>query len=191
MEERRRKDASGRGRRRTPRTDGSAAGPSGLTAADIMERRVHKVRPETPVDDVSQLVQVHNINGAPVVDAQGNLVGIITEDDLVFGEMGLSDGELASRGSGGLLGAPGPGAALGLVDPEGRTTPRLVGEIMTPRPFAAEEGTPVEELCRLMCQLRIHRLPIVRKRKVTGIVSTVDICRLVAEGRVRLVPTGK
>jgi CBS domain-containing protein len=62
---------------------------------------------------------------------------------------------------------------------------------MTPHPFAAEEQTPVEELCRLIFQLKIHRLPIVRKGKVTGIVSSADICRLVAEGRVRLVPAGK
>lgn len=152
-------------------------GGSGLTAADVMVRDVVTVGPETPIDEVVEIFQLSNINGAPVVDAGGHLIGIITEDDLVFGQMGLSEEELASlRPS---RGEPQERFAAG---------PRRVGEIMTSSPISAEEETPVEELCRLMWGLKIHRVPIVNKGKVTGIVSTLDICRLVAEGRVRLSP---
>jgi CBS domain-containing protein len=63
-----------------------------------------------------------------------------------------------------------------------------VEEIMTPRPIAVEEETPLEELCNLMWNLKIHRIPIISKGRVRGIVSTIDICRLVAEGQARIVP---
>ena len=65
---------------------------------------------------------------------------------------------------------------------------RCVAEIMTPRPIAVEEDTPIEELCNLMWNLKIHRIPIVSNGRVRGIISTIDICRLVVEGRARLTP---
>jgi len=50
--------------------------------------------------------------------------------------------------------------------------------------ISAEEDTPVIELCRIMWSLRIHRVPILRKGKVTGLVSSMDLCRAVLEGKI-------
>lgn len=165
---------------------------SGMTAADVMVSEVITVRLETTMEEVSELFQIHNINGAPVVDDDGLLVGIVTEDDVVVGGMGFSDEELdtldSDEGEGaGEAPAAGPAAAE-TVAGETVDETRRVAEIMTPRPITVEEDTPVEELCRLMWKLKIHRLPIVRQGRVRGIVSTIDICRLVAEGRARIVP---
>jgi CBS domain-containing protein len=172
---------------------------SGLTAADVMVRDVITVRPDLSVDEVSELFQMNNINGAPVVNSDGTLVGIITEDDIVFGRMGFTDEELdilENEESG----EKAAGTEDGFVRPaESRDkreetetadtdTAHKVGEIMTPNPIAIEEDTPVEEICRIMWRLKIHRVPVIRRGKVTGIVSTADICRLVVEGRARLVP---
>jgi CBS domain-containing protein len=165
---------------------------SGLTAADVMVSDVITVRLETTMEEVSELFQIHNINGAPVVDEDGLLVGIVTEDDVVVGGMGFSDEELDTLDgdegeTAGKAPAAGPtAAAAGEGEAVGET--RRVAEIMTPRPITVEEDTPVEELCRLMWKLKIHRIPIVSQGRVRGIVSTIDICRLVAEGRARLVP---
>ena len=147
-----------------------AARPSGLTARDVMARDVVTVDPATSVDVVSSIFQLHNINGCPVVDDEGRLIGIVTEDDLVFGRMGATDEEMAS-----------PPASNKAGSQKTRGT-HFVAEIMTPNPIAAEEETPIEELCRLMCRLRIHRIPIVRNQRVTGIVSSLDVCRLLADG---------
>ena len=168
---------------------------SGLTAADVMISEVITVRLETTMDEVSELFQIHNINGAPVVDDDGLLVGIVTEDDVVVGSMGFSDEELDTlgddeEGETGEAGAPpaaGP-AAEAVAEGEPVDETRRVGEIMTPRPITVEEDTPVEELCRLMWKLKIHRIPIVSEGRVRGIVSTIDICRLIVEGRARLMP---
>jgi CBS domain-containing protein len=152
-----------------------AAG-SGLTAADLMARDVLTVSPTTPVAEVIEILKLHNIKGAPVVGRDGELVGIVTEDDVVFGQLGISDAEreaMASEGAGGRR--------------KVRPHIRRVSEIMTQHPIAAEEDTPVEDLCRLMSRLKIHRIPIVKAGKVVGIVSTIDICRILADGRARLV----
>jgi len=148
---------------------------SGLTAADLMARDVLTVHPGTPVSEVSALFKLHNIKGAPVVEGDGDLVGIITEDDLVFGQLGISDEERE------MMSGP---------DPRSRRqvkVVRRVAEIMTHNPIAVEETAPVEDLCRLMSRLKIHRIPIVNAGKVVGIVSTIDICRLLGDGHARLV----
>ena len=54
---------------------------------------------------------------------------------------------------------------------------------MTEPAISAEEDTPVESLAELMWKMRIHRLPICMKGRLTGIVSSLDICQALAEGR--------
>ncbi|MFQ5718935.1 MAG: HPP family protein [Acidobacteriota bacterium] len=165
------------GRRRLRSDPASRAGngtEKRLTAADIMSRKVVVVHPDTTVGKVSDLFQAHNIHGAPVVDDSGALVGIISEDDLVFGPMGFSDAELARR------------AGDEKPPPAGSAATRPVRELMTHHPLTISETTPVEEICRIITRLRIHRLPVTSGGRVTGIVSSVDICRLIAEGTARL-----
>jgi CBS domain-containing protein len=156
--------------KQAPKRTAVAIGTGGLVAADIMVRDVLSVQPGTSVDEVSSIFQFHNINGAPVVDEEGILVGIITEDDLIFGRMGFSEEQIRA-------GRPRSGRSLRAVEHTLR-----VSEIMTLNPIAVEESTPIEEICRLMWRLKIHRIPVARQGKVAGIVSAIDICRLVAEG---------
>ena len=165
------------------------AGGSALTAADIMVREVYTVTADTLIADVAENFQVRNINGAPVVDEAGHLVGIVTEDDLVFGQMGYGEEEIAAQpGSAAAGGAAGEAPESGLhAVPRG---PLRVSEIMTTTPIFAAEDTPIEEICGLLWRLRIHRVPIVRDGVLTGIISTTDICRIIADGRVRLSPGG-
>ena len=173
----RRRSANGdKARKRPAKRQGAlpagSAGP--LVAADVMTRDVFMVRPDTTIEELSELFQMKNIHGAPVVDEGGRLVGIVTEDDVVFGQMGFSDAELELINADRALPAGQPPA------------PRRVGELMTANPIAVDETTPVSEICRLIWRLRIHRLPVLRNGRVCGIVSTMDLCRLIAEGRARL-----
>jgi CBS domain-containing protein len=166
------KKASGAGKRPAGARSRSQ---SGFLASDLMARDVLSVSPGTPVSDVSALFKMHNIKGAPVVERNGDLVGIITEDDLIFGQLGIPDEERER------LAGSGPGVRRGV------SVIRRVAEIMTQNPIAAAEDTPVEDLCRLMSRLKIHRIPILRGRQVVGIVSTIDICRILGDGEALLV----
>lgn len=57
--------------------------PSDTTLEDIMSRRVHSVRPETDQEEVARIVSQYNFLAVPVVDAEDQLLGIITVDDVV------------------------------------------------------------------------------------------------------------
>lgn len=54
-----------------------------MTAKDIMTTEVVTVSPDTPVEELAKLLSEHKISGVPVVDAEGNVVGIATEADII------------------------------------------------------------------------------------------------------------
>ena len=138
-----------------------------ILARDIMNRDLAVATPATSIEELCEIFQTRNIKGVPVVDAAGFLRGIVTESDVVFGGLGRGRLPFTSPAEGRL---PGPG-------------PTTVGEIMTEPAISAEEETPAERLAELMWRMRIHRLPICRKGRLTGIVSSLDICQALAEGR--------
>lgn len=134
-----------------------------MQARDLMKTDVLTV---IDTDSVTGLLDVFvrkRIHGAPVVDGEGRLVGMVTQQDAFFAAATQS-----GRPTGAGTGAP---------------APLKVADIMTAPAVTASEETDVRSLCRMMAQLGIHRLPIVRDGRVTGIVSSLDICEAVAEGK--------
>jgi CBS domain-containing protein len=141
-----------------------------MRAKDLMQREVATVRTDVPLAELADMLQQAHIHGAPVVADDGVLVGFVSQEDVLFGTM---------------TGPPDP--------PEGdRHIPRTdefvtrVGDIMTAPAVTATEETDVRDLCRLMWRLRLHHIPIVRDDKVMGIVSSLDLCRVIADGGVEV-----
>jgi CBS domain-containing protein len=54
-----------------------------MIASDIMTRKVATIRPETSAQEAAQLLDEKRISGAPVVDAESKIIGIITEADII------------------------------------------------------------------------------------------------------------
>lgn len=136
-----------------------------MRAKDLMQKDVVTIREDASVDQLCDLLQVEHIHGVPVLSAAGELVGIVSEEDVVYGVMGVPGPPSADRPSGG----------------DGVR----VRDIMTSPPVCATEETDVVELCRMMWGMRIHHVPIVREGRVSGIVSSLDLVRAVAEGSLR------
>ena len=63
-----------------------------LTVADVMTQPVLSVTPETALQDAVQLISDHHVSGLPVVDADGALIGELTEQDLMVRESGVDAG---------------------------------------------------------------------------------------------------
>ena len=126
-----------------------------MRAKDLMNTDVVTIRDDAPVSQLCDTMQVAHANGLPVLNARGELVGIVTEDDILYGTMGVFDKD---------------GSAV------------LVGEIMTSPAICATEDTDVAELSRMMWGMRIHRIPILLDGRVTGVVTALDVVRAVAEG---------
>ena len=147
-----------------------------MRASDIMTRDVATVTPETRIEGLCDLLRERKISGAPVVDAQGRLVGIVSKDDVLFRGRGIQS-EIRQTPDIKLLFTSG---FVGF--DQGGGGPVIVGEIMTKGVISAPEDAAVDELCRLMWERRIHRVPIVRGGVLVGIVSALDVCRVFTNG---------
>lgn len=133
-----------------------------MRAKDLMRRDVFTIREDDSVESLLEVLVGEHLHGAPVIDEDGKLVGVVSQLDVFFGTM-TREGGTGSRV---------PKSLEGL----------LVKDIMTSPAVSADEETELPALCRMMHKLRIHRVPIVNEGRVTGIVSSLDICAAVADG---------
>ncbi|MBD3868190.1 MAG: CBS domain-containing protein [Acidobacteria bacterium] len=132
-----------------------------MIARDLMQVEVITVQDDTALEDVLDLLMQEHISGAPVVDREGFLVGVISQVDVFFG----------SRTRSGLNERVGE-----------RTEITRVKDVMTSPPICANEDTPVHDMAEMMCKLHIHRLPVVKRGRLSGMVSSIDICRAMCHG---------
>jgi CBS domain-containing protein len=144
-----------------------------MKVKDIMTSPVLSVESESPISQAIQLMLEKRISGLPVLDGQGRLVGIVTEGDFLRRtETGTQ--RQRSRWLEFLIG---PGR---LADEYTRSHGRKVIDVMTPDPVTLDEQTSLEEVVRIMEKRRIKRLPVVRERKLVGIVSRANLLHALA-----------
>jgi CBS domain-containing protein len=121
------------------------------------------------VEDAANLMLKTRVSGLPVVDANGAVVGIITEGDL------LRRVELGTAGprAGRLWSFLAPGRAA---DDFVCTHGRRVGEVMTSEVVSTCADTSLSEIVALMEARQIKRLPVLHRGRLIGIVSRADLC---------------
>jgi CBS domain-containing protein len=137
-----------------------------MKVQDIMTRDVVTVGPEADLRDVATIFLEKGISGLPVCGVQRELLGIVSEGDILVKEGGPRD---ASGLLGRLLGADAKSArkARALKVKDAMTAP-----VVTISPYAS-----VSEAARRMSDLGIKRLPVVRAGELVGIVSRTDLVR--------------
>jgi CBS domain-containing protein len=129
---------------------------------DVMSSPVVCVPPDMPLKEVADLLVRHGISAVPVVEG-GELVGIISEADLVPLEL-----------------APDPRAHLiPPADLPGHL-PKVAAEAMTREVVALPEEADAAEAGRLMLERRIKSIPVLRGRRVVGIVARRDLLEVLA-----------
>lgn len=141
-----------------------------MKAKDIMTRAVVSISETATVLDAARLMTKHRISGLPVVDADGNLVGIISEGDL------LRRTELATIKKRyplmSFLLSPGR-----LAEEYTHTHGRFVGEVMTAHPRFVTEDADLEQIVTILEKRRIRRLPVIREGALVGIVTTGNVIK--------------
>src|SRR3954467_2158116 len=144
-----------------------------MKVKDIITWPVFSVGPEARCLPAVQPMLKHKIRGLPVVDADGNLVGIVTEGDF------LRRAETATerRRPRWLQFLVWPGRLAGEYV---HTHTRKIADVMTTEPITVNEDTPIEHVVHLMEKHRIKRLPVVRDRQLVGIVSRANLLRALA-----------
>ena len=147
------------------------------TVADVMTRDPIVVRTETPLNEAIQILAERRISGLPVVDTAGQLVGVISETDLMWQETGVT-----------------PPAYIMFLDSViylqnpakyerelHKALGQTVGEVMSSDPISIFPDKPLKEAAQIMHEREVRRLPIVDNAgQVIGILTRGDIIRAMA-----------
>ena len=150
-----------------------------MHAADIMTRRVLTLSPEHSVRHAARLMLDNRISGLPVCNDEGDLVGILSEGDLLrrseLGSEALKETGIRPR-----------------QDPETciKAHSWRVGDVMTKDPVTIESDASVDQIAALMVTHAIKRVPVVQRGHLVGIVSRRDILEPVVSSRPERFATG-
>ena len=132
-----------------------------MRVREIMSSPVVTVPPGMPLKEVANILVTRAISAVPVVDA-GELVGILSEADLIPLEL-----------------VPDPRAHLAPL-PAAPAASRIASEAMTRDVVALREEADVADAGRLMLERRIKSIPVLRGRRVVGIVARRDLLEVLA-----------
>src|ERR671916_1137735 len=140
---------------------------------DIMDADPATVGPDAPVEEVVSVLRRHELPGVPVVDADGMLVGIVTEADLVLPD---EEGDLHIPHYVNLFGG------TVFLEPLSRFEERLrkafaskASDMMSRDPDTVAPDTSVREAARLIHESGHNRLPVVEDGRLVGVVTRVDV----------------
>ncbi len=154
-----------------------------MKASDIMIREVITIHEDATIEELCDLLQEKNIKGVPVVDDQSNLVGIVAMDDIVYGTMGHPRGKKNQRKE---KVVPASKEKFSQKSSSESDTSIRVKHIMTSPAIFAEENSECIDVCNIMWKFRIHRVPIVKGKNVTGIISALDLCKAISARNITL-----
>jgi CBS domain-containing protein len=154
-----------------------------IVAADIMSKDVLCVDKSADLRDLAKLFLSRKITGAPVVDGRGDLCGVISQTDLLFYQLSRDDELVMPSGFYSNVKVEGRALTTGFQIEDVNTA--TVEEVMTPVVHSVTPQTGMDAVARLMTRRHIHRVIVREGRKVVGIISALDILRVVGGGGVR------
>ncbi|GBD98692.1 hypoxic response protein 1 [bacterium BMS3Abin07] len=147
-----------------------------VKARDIMRKEVITVSPETSVEDLGRMFIDNDISGAPVIDENGELYGIVTENDLISRNKKFHIPTVLR-----IFDALIPLESTSSVEKEIRKmTASKVGEICSRDVVTIDGETTLAEMATLMSEKKIHLLPVVEGKKIVGIVGKKELIRSVS-----------
>lgn len=145
---------------------------------DIMTRDVITVAPDTEITQAVQILIDKRINGLPVVDAAGKLVGVICQSDLIAQQKKMPipslftflDGYIAL-------------SSIKHLEKEVRKIAAVtVGEAMSLNPVTVQPDSSLETVAALMVDRNFHTLPVVSEGELVGVLGKEDVLRVLLAG---------
>jgi len=138
---------------------------------DVMTASVVTARPETPLKEVAVQLSEHGISGMPVVNDAREVLGVVSEADLLVKEAGST--------------APRAGLLARLLDgadqkDQRKLTARVAGDALTAPPITIAPYVSVTSAAAEMLERGINRLPVVEDGRLVGIVTRADLVRAFA-----------
>lgn len=133
-----------------------------MLVGERMSSPVITIHPEMPMQDALNLMHQEHVRRFPVVNKRGNLVGIISERDLLHA-------------------SPSDATSLSIWEINYLLSKIIVKDIMTRDVITICEDTPLEDAARIMADNKIGGLPILREGNLVGIITETDLFKIFLE----------
>lgn len=150
--------------------------PSSTLVREVMTTDVLTFSTDTPVQEAMRALVDRDVDGAPVVDDHGRVLGVVSTDDLIVQETRLHYPTVIS-----LFGAylELPSSVRRFEDDLHKAVGATVGEVMAREPVTIGEDHTLEDAATAMHEHRVGRLPVVRSGRLVGILARGDILRAI------------
>lgn len=148
-----------------------------MKAKEIMSTDVLTVKRDATIEEIARVLTDNNISGVPVVNDNNQIIGIVTEKDLLYKDVEPHFPPVVEI-LGGMIFLKG-------VKHYNEELRKLVAtraeDIMTKHVITVDEETVVEKVAELMAEKDVNRIPVVRNGNLVGIISRSDIVRYIAK----------
>ncbi|MBW2395265.1 MAG: CBS domain-containing protein [Deltaproteobacteria bacterium] len=153
-----------------------------LVAKNVMTNPVVAVSPETSLADAHRLFVEEGIHGAPVLEDDGSIAGVVSSSDLLRAVHDERD-TVSTEGDylRDLLEFSAPDWAGDPNDFQDRLGQRTVAEVMTPGAVTVAPEAPISEVARTLREYKIHRVWVEEEGKLRGVISTFDLMPILEE----------
>ncbi len=151
-------------------------------AKDIMTKDVICVKPEMKINELDKIFIKHNISGAPVVDENKNLVGVVSQSNIVNYDLKKGMHAIIISDYYRSTGIESQQMTEDSIEVDTSSMADTeVKDIMAANVITAKSDDSIHDIANTMCDKKIHRLVIVEGNKVVGMVSTLDILKVVGK----------
>jgi acetoin utilization protein AcuB len=133
-----------------------------MLVRERMSQEPVTITPDVSVTDALRLMRERKVRRLPVLDSHGKLVGIVSDQDLLYA-------------------SPSPVSSLSVWEMNYLLARLKVEEVMTRKVITVTEDTPLEEAARIMADNKIGGLPVMRDDKLVGIVTETDLFKIFLE----------
>jgi len=146
-----------------------------LNASDIMTTDVITVKKDTSLKDLATILYKNHINGVPVVDDDGLLLGIICESDLIRKDKKLHIPTVVAIFD----------AVVYLESPKSiekefkRISATTVEDLYSKKTITVDEKTPIDEIATIMTQKKIYTVPVMDGDLLVGVIGKADLLRTI------------
>lgn len=149
-----------------------------LKVKDIMTKELITVSPDTEILQATKLLLENRINGVPVTDERGKLVGILCQSDLIAQQKKLPipsfftflDGFISL-------------SSMKQIEKQVQKIAAItVAQAMTPNPVTVRPDMDIEAVAALMVDKNFHTIPVAHEGELVGIVGKEDLLRTLMPG---------
>jgi CBS domain-containing protein len=144
-----------------------------ITARDIMETNIISITPDTEISKAVTLLLKNHINGVPVINSKGEIIGILCQSDLIFQQKDIPIPPIFA-----ILDSIFPlSSSKKLEEQVQKMAATKVDQAMVKNVTTVTPDTPVSEIAGLMVEKHFHTLPVVEDKILLGIIGKEDILK--------------